>query len=74
MLVLSRKQNESIFIDGRITVTVSEIRGGRVRLAIDAPRDIRIERAENSSTTNVRAATPTPVRSDDSRQFVVTAG
>ena len=72
MLVLSRKQNESIFIGGGITVTVSEIRGGRVRLAIDAPREIRIERAEN-----VRHGTVRTVQSDalsDSRQFVMAAG
>ncbi len=73
MLVLTRKKNESIFIDGRIAVTVSEIRGGRVRLAIEAPRDVRIERAENVSQGAVRAITLTHTRSDDSRQFAVAA-
>jgi carbon storage regulator len=74
MLVLSRKQNESIFIDGRITVTVAEIRGGRVRLAIDAPRDVPIDRAENIASGARRTVTLTPARTDESRSYVVAAG
>ena len=46
MLVLSRKLNESIIIDGTITVTVVEIRGDRVRLGIDAPKDVAVHRHE----------------------------
>ena len=46
MLVLSRKPGESIQIDENISVTVSEVRGGRVRLSIDAPRSVRIVRTE----------------------------
>lgn len=46
MLVLSRKQGESIQIDDNIFVTVSEVKGGRVRLSIDAPRSVRIVRKE----------------------------
>ena len=38
MLVLSRKRNESIVIDGSIVITVIEIRGDKVRLGIEAPR------------------------------------
>ena len=39
MLVLSRKKNESIIINDNITVTVIEIRGDKVRLGIEAPKD-----------------------------------
>lgn len=46
MLVLSRKTGQSIQIDDDIFVTVSEVRGGRVRLSIDAPRSVRIVRKE----------------------------
>lgn len=46
MLVLSRRTNESIVINGNITVTVLEIRGDHVRIGIDAPREITIHREE----------------------------
>lgn len=47
MLVLSSRQNECIVIDGDITVTVLEIRdGGKVRIGIDAPKEIPIHRGE----------------------------
>jgi carbon storage regulator len=46
MLVLSRKKNESIIINDHITVTVVEIRGDKVRLGIDAPKEISVHRRE----------------------------
>lgn len=46
MLVLSRKEGESIVIDDHIIVKVSRIKGGDVRLAIIAPDNVRVDRAE----------------------------
>ena len=46
MLVLGRKENERIIIDGNIVVTVVRLSGGMVRLGIDAPRDVSIKREE----------------------------
>jgi carbon storage regulator len=46
MLVLSRKLTESICIGEGITVTILEVRQGRVRLGIDAPSAVRIQREE----------------------------
>jgi carbon storage regulator len=46
MLILSRKPGEKVFIGGNITVTVVEVNGNRVRLAFDAPDDVRILRGE----------------------------
>ncbi|MEZ6124753.1 MAG: carbon storage regulator [Planctomycetaceae bacterium] len=46
MLVLSRKTGESIQIADNIFVTVSDVKGGRVRLSIEAPAEIRIVRQE----------------------------
>lgn len=46
MLVLSRRQGESIIIGGEIVVTIVEVRGGQVRLGIDAPRSVDVHREE----------------------------
>jgi carbon storage regulator len=46
MLVLSRKLNEKIVIDGGIVVTVVKIEGGQVRLGIEAPGHVKVFREE----------------------------
>ena len=46
MLVLSRKKNESIVINDCVVVTVIEIRGDKVRLGIEAPKEVPVHRRE----------------------------
>ncbi|MFP6587688.1 MAG: carbon storage regulator CsrA [Pirellulaceae bacterium] len=46
MLVLSRKKNESIVINNNITIVVVDIRGDKVRLGVDAPKEIPVHRRE----------------------------
>ena len=46
MLVLSRKKDEKIVIGDNITIMVIEIRGDKVRLGIDAPREVTVHRQE----------------------------
>ena len=46
MLVLSRKPGERIVIGPNIELTVVDICGSKVRLAVDAPRDVFIHRQE----------------------------
>ena len=46
MLVLSRKKSESVVINDDIVVTVVEVRGDKVRLGIQAPREIPVHRKE----------------------------
>ncbi len=46
MLVLSRKVNENIIIDGRIVVKVVRTEGNFVKLGIEAPADVPVHRQE----------------------------
>ncbi len=46
MLILTRKQDESIIIDDKIEITVISIDEGKVRLGISAPKEIAVHRKE----------------------------
>ena len=46
MLVLSRKLGEKIYINDNICITVVDIDRGKIRLGIEAPRDVPIFRQE----------------------------
>lgn len=46
MLVLSRHRDESIMIGDNVVVTIVDIRGDKVRLGIDAPKEIPVHRQE----------------------------
>lgn len=46
MLVLTRRVGESVVIGDGVVVTVIEVRGDGVRIGIDAPRSVRVHRAE----------------------------
>ena len=46
MLVLSRKKNESIIINNNIRLVVVEIRGDKVRLGVEAPKEVPVHRSE----------------------------
>jgi carbon storage regulator len=46
MLVLSRKKDESIVINNDITIVVIEIRGDKVRLGVEAPKEVPVHRRE----------------------------
>lgn len=46
MLALSRKSGERLVIADNIVITVVEVKGETVRLAIDAPREIAVHRGE----------------------------
>jgi len=58
MLVLSRKLNETIVIGDNIRVTLLGIDGDKIKLGVDAPRDVKVfreELLEATRSTNVQA-------------------
>lgn len=53
MLILHRKKGESLVINKNITVTIIEVSGEKVKLAIDAPKEIPILRTELMTAVEV---------------------
>jgi len=56
MLVLTRKTNQSIMIGDEIEVSILSVSGDKVRLGIDAPRDIAVFRKEVYEVIDERGA------------------
>lgn len=56
MLVLTRKIDEQIKIGDDITITVIKLRNNQIRLGIDAPREVRVLRAELEEKETVQAS------------------
>ncbi len=46
MLILTRKVNETLMVGDDVSVTVLGIKGGQIRIGINAPRDIAVHRQE----------------------------
>jgi len=46
MLVLTRKKGETIAIGDNIQIQVLSVKGGQVRIGVDAPREVRVNREE----------------------------
>jgi carbon storage regulator len=46
MLILTRRLTETLVIGDSVTVTVLDIKGGRVRIGVNAPREIPVKREE----------------------------
>jgi carbon storage regulator len=62
MLILTRGRAQTLMIGEDVAVTVLDIRDDRVRLGINAPRDIVIERAERLDRRDGIAAQASPTR------------
>jgi carbon storage regulator len=58
MLVLSRKLGESIYIGDNIKIVVVQIDKNKVRIGIEAPRDIEILRSELKDGRKINADNP----------------
>jgi len=59
MLILTRKKGEVIAIGDNIQVQVLDVKGGQVRIGIDAPREVSVNREERLETNNVTKHSPT---------------
>ena len=73
MLVLSRRVGERLMIGDDVVVTVLEVRSDGVRLGIDAPRSVAVNRAEVIEAvkqSNVEAATADDAAVDALRRLV----
>jgi carbon storage regulator len=46
MLVLSRRAGDEIIIDGRIRITITAVKGDRVKIGVTAPPEVLVDRAE----------------------------
>lgn len=69
MLVLSRKKDESIIIGDHIVVKVVDIRGDKIRLGIEAPRDVVVDRYEVAIAKKAEAAkAPTVEKTETSTE------
>ena len=56
MLVVSRKKDESVVINGNIKIVVTQIQRGRVCLGIEAPQDVPVHRQEVSQSQSENEA------------------
>ena len=66
MLVLSRKTNESIVIDGKIFLSILRLEGDSVKVGVSAPRDVTVLRKEiyDEILESNKAAAAVPARKD----------
>lgn len=55
MLILTRKVGETIVINDTIRVTVMQVKGGQVRLGIEAPKDVSVHRQEFQERIDLKA-------------------
>jgi carbon storage regulator len=58
MLILTRKVGETITIGDGVCVTVLAVKGGQIRLGIDAPKDVAVHRGEVRERINHEADEP----------------
>jgi len=53
MLIISRKKNEGVVINGNTEITIIDIQGDKVRIGIDAPAEVKIVRKELLETEDI---------------------
>jgi carbon storage regulator len=71
MLVLSRQRDEVLMIGDDIEVTVVDIRGDKVRLGINAPKETAVHRREVYDAIRRKKAVPTPAETREATEAVL---
>ncbi len=61
MLVLSRKVQQQIQIGNNIVITILQVKGQAVRVGIEAPKDVKVMRAELPKALELKATNTQPV-------------
>ncbi len=58
MLILSRKVGETVYLNEDIEIKIVEVSGDKVRLGIEAPKDVKVLRSELRQTmeSNIKAS------------------
>jgi carbon storage regulator len=69
MLVLSRQRDESIIIGDNIVVTIVDVRGDKVRLGIEAPREVSVHRREVYEAIQRENEQAARIRADEARRI-----
>ena len=69
MLVLSRQRDESIVIGDNVVVTIVDVRGDRVRLGIEAPREVSVHRREVYDAIQRENQEASQIRPDQARRL-----
>jgi carbon storage regulator len=69
MLVLSRQRDESIIIGDNIVITIVDVRGDKVRLGIEAPREVSVHRREVYEAIQRENQQASKIQLDDARQI-----
>jgi carbon storage regulator len=58
MLILTRREGESVRIGEDVTVTVLRVKGSQVRLGVNAPKNVAVQREEISTTSTAPTVSP----------------
>jgi carbon storage regulator len=69
MLVLSRQRDESIIIGDNVIVTIVDVRGDKVRLGIEAPREVSVHRREVYEAIQRENQQAAQIRLDEARRL-----
>lgn len=69
MLVLSRQRDESIIIGDNVIITIVDVRGDKVRLGIEAPREVSVHRREVYEAIQRENQQAAQLKPDDARRI-----